>query len=154
MQIDFPEPGTDPVLASLRLLVNQWIEAFNAHDVASIVALYADDAQLFDSGMKYPRHGRSEIERWFARRFSSMPTITYTPANQLFAGSYVVVLWTTSGCSPRILGLSWLSRPFQVDGVSVFTFRDEHIQSQRGYYDHLSSLEQILPPLKWLPLRL
>ena len=154
MQIDSPEPGTGPAHASLQLLVNQWIEAFNAHDVASIVALYADDAQLFDSGMKYPRRGRSEIERWFARRFSSMPTITYTPANQLFASAYAAVLWTTRARTPRILGQSWLSRAFQVDGVSIFTFRDEHIQNQRGYYDHLSSLEQILPPLKWLPLRL
>jgi hypothetical protein len=50
--------GIDPAHASLQLLVNQWVEAFNAHDVSSIVALYADDAQLFDSGMKHPRRGR------------------------------------------------------------------------------------------------
>jgi len=154
LQIDPLEPGTDPTHALLQLLVKQWVEAFNAHNVTSIVALYAGDAQLFDFGMKYPRRGRSEIERWFARRFSSMPTITYTPANQLFASGYAAVLWTTSGRAPRILGQSWLSRPFQVDGASVFTFRDGHIQDQRGYYDHLSALEQILPPLKWLPLRL
>jgi steroid delta-isomerase-like uncharacterized protein len=146
--------GIDPAHASLQLLVNQWVEAFNAHDVSSIVALYADDAQLFDSGMKHPRRGRSEIERWFARRFSDMPTIIYTPANQLFASGYAAMLWTASGRSPRILGQTWLSRPFQVDGVSIFTFRDEHIQNQRGYYDHLSILERILPPLTWLPFRL
>jgi steroid delta-isomerase-like uncharacterized protein len=148
------ETGIDPAHASLQLLVNQWVEAFNAHDVSSIIALYTDDAQLFDSGMKHPRHGRSEIERWFARRFTDMPTITYTPTNQLFASRYAAVLWTASGRSPRILGQSWLSRPFQVDGVSIFTFHDGHIQSQQGYYDHLSILERILPPLKWLPVRL
>jgi steroid delta-isomerase-like uncharacterized protein len=149
---------TDPVKAETTTvatsLVNRWIEAFNAHDVASIVALYADDAELFDSGMVYPRHGRTEIEHWFAQRFSSVPTITYTPTQQLFASEYAIVLWTTRGRSPRILGQSWLSRPFQVDGVSVFTLRNGHIQNQRGYYDHLSLLEQILPPLKWLPFRL
>jgi len=148
------EAGIDPAHASLQLLVNQWIEAFNAHDVSSIAALYADDADLFDSGMKHPRHGRTEIERWFAQRFSAMPTITYTPTHQLFASGYAAVLWTASGRSPRILGQPWLSRPFQVDGVSIFTIRDGHIQSQRGYYDHLSILERILPPLKWLPFRL
>jgi len=146
--------GIDPDHASLQLLVNQWVDAFNAHNVASIVALYADDAQLFDSGMKHPRQGHAEIEHWFARRFSAMPTITYTPTNQLFASGYAAMLWTVSGRSPRILGQTWFSRPFQVDGVSIFTFRDRHIQSQRGYYDHLSILERILPPLTWLPLRL
>ena len=148
------ETGIDPAHVSLQLLVNQWVEAFNAHDVSSIVALYADDADLFDSGMKHPRHGRAEIEHWFARRFSDMPTITYTPTNQLFASVYAAMLWTVSGRSPRILGQSWLSRPFQVDGVSIFTFHNGHIQSQQGYYDHLSILERILPPLTWLPFRL
>ncbi len=154
MQTDPVKAETGTVHASLHSLVNRWIEAFNAHDVASIVALYTDDAELFDSGMKHPHRGRTEIERWFARRFSSMPTITYTPTHQLFACEYAVVLWTTRGRSPRILGQSWLSRPFQVNGVSVFTLRDGYIQNQRGYYDHLSALGQILPPLTWLPFRL
>ena len=71
-------------LASHRILVHQWIEAFNAHNVSAIVALYADNAELFDSGMKHPRHGRKEIERWFSTRFQTIPSITYTPVYQLF----------------------------------------------------------------------
>jgi steroid delta-isomerase-like uncharacterized protein len=142
-------------IALHRALVNQWIEAFNGHNVAAIVALYAGDAELYDSGMRRPRQGRREIEGWFIKRFQTMPSITYTPVYQLFEEQQVAVTWTTSGRSPRILGQAWLSRPFQVDGVSIFTFRDGLISNQRGYYDHLSVLEQILPPLKWiLPRRL
>jgi steroid delta-isomerase-like uncharacterized protein len=140
----------------LRPPVNQWIEAFNAHNVGAIVSLYTEDAELFDSGMKHPRRGRDEIEHWFRQRFSSMPSITYTPSEQVFMeDGQAMVTWTTSGRIPRLLGLTWLSRPFQVDGVSVFTLRNGLIYKQRGYYDHLSALEQILPPLKWiLPFRL
>ena len=140
----------------LRPPVNQWIEAFNAHNVGAIVSLYTEDAELFDSGMKHPRCGRDEIEHWFRQRFSSMPSITYTLSGPVFMEDrQAVVTWTTSGRSPRLLGLIWLSRPFQVDGVSVFTLRNGLIYKQRGYYDHLSVLEQILPPLKWiLPFRL
>lgn len=136
--------------ASLSSLVNQWIEAFNRHDVAGIVALYAEDAELFDSGMKRPRHGRQEIETWFNERFRTMPSITYTPVGQLFAEEQVAVHWTTRGRTPRLLGQSWLSRLFQVDGVSLFTIRDGRIAKQRGFYDHLSVVERVLPPLKWL----
>lgn len=138
-----------------RTLVNQWIEAFNAHDVPAIVSLYTDNAELYDSGMKHPRHGRTEIEQWFTTRFQTMPSIRYTPASQLFTETQAAVTWTASGRSPRLLGQAWLSRPFQVDGVSIFNLQDGRIQRQRGYYDHLSTLEQILPPLKWiLPRRL
>jgi steroid delta-isomerase-like uncharacterized protein len=139
----------------IQMLVNQWIAAFNNHNVTAIVALYADDAELFDSGMKHPRHGCAEIEQWFTSRFQTMPTFSYTPTNQLFGQDQAVVTWTARAHSPRLLGQSWLSRPFQVDGVSVFSLRDGFIQKQRGYYDHLSALEQILPFLRWvLPARL
>lgn len=135
----------------LRPPVNQWIAAFNAHRVSEIVALYTDDAELYDSGMKFPRRGRSEIERWFSWRFSSMPSITYLLTGPIFMEEeQASVTWTTSGRGPQLLGQSWLSRPFQVDGVSIFTLRNGLIYKQRGYYDHLSALEQILPPLKWL----
>ncbi len=136
--------------------VSAWIEAFNAHDVAAIVALYADDAELFDSGMKRPRRGRAEIESWFARRFSSMPAITYTPSDcTIMQEDRIAVAWTTRGRGPRLLGQPWLARPFQVDGVSIFTLRAALIARQRGYYDHLAVVEQLVPPLKWLlPSRL
>lgn len=133
-----------------RTLVNRWIEAFNGHNVQAIVSLYADNAELYDSGMKHPRRGRAEIEQWFTTRFRTMPSITYTPASQLFTETQAAVTWTVRGRGPRLLGQSWLVRPFQVDGVSIFALEDGRIQRQCGYYDHLATLEQILPPLKWL----
>ena len=136
--------------------VNQWIMAFNTHDVGAIVALYTEDAELFDSGMKHPRHGREEIQQWFSTRFSSIPSINYVPTGQVFMeDGQAALTWTTRGKVPLLLGQAWLARRFQVDGVSVFLFRDGLIQKQRGYYDHLSAIEQILPPVKWiLPRRL
>jgi steroid delta-isomerase-like uncharacterized protein len=140
----------------LRPPVTEWLKAFNAHDVGAIVALYTEDAELFDSGMKRPRHGRKEIQQWFSTRFSSMPSINYVPTGQVFMeDGQAALTWTTRGNIQRLLGQAWLARPFQVDGVSVFLFRDGLIQKQRGYYDHLSAIEQILPPVKWiLPRRL
>jgi len=143
-------------LSLLHPPVNHWIEAFNAHDAVTIVSLYSEDAELFDSGMKHPRRGRDEIEHWFRQRFSSIPSITYTPSGPvLMEERQAIVTWTTTGRIPRLLGLTWLSRPFQVDGVSVFLLRNGLIYKQHGYYDHLSALEQILPPLQWIfPFRL
>jgi steroid delta-isomerase-like uncharacterized protein len=136
-----------------EILVKRWIEAFNAHDVASIVALYTDDAELFDAGMKHPHRGRAEIERWFSRRFASIPSLSYTLLDQFLTPEAAIMLWTVRGGSPHVLGLGWLLRSFHVDGVSIFRISDGHIQKQHGYYDHLSAVEQIFPPLRWLPLR-
>lgn len=136
-------------------VVHRWIDAFNRHQVSDLVALYNENAQLFDSGMKRERRGHREIEAWFTRRFRMTPTITYTPYAQFVSDGQIAVQWTTHGRLERLLGQKWLARSFTIDGVSTFSIENGLIQKQRGYYDHLSVLEQILPPLKWLlPVRL
>lgn len=137
------------------LLVNRWIDAFNQHHVGNLVALYAKDAELLDSGMKRPREGHKEICEWFTTRFRMMPTFTYISLYQFVSDEQVAVQWTARGRFERFLGQRWLARSFEVDGVSIFCFENGLIKKQRGYYDHLSALEQILPPIKWvLPARL
>lgn len=136
-----------------REIARAWIAAFNAHNVAELVALYGPAAELYDAGMKRPRRGQSEIEGWFTQRFASLPEISYTPKDEILGGELVAITWTVRGRTPRLLGQSWLARPFAVDGVSVFHVRDEHIASQRGYYDHLAVVERALPFLRWLPTR-
>jgi|SRR5579859_483306 len=150
------DKGT-PVLEITESLsvVQRWMDAFNRHQVSDLVALYAQDAELFDAGMKRRRKGHREIEAWFTSRFRMTPTITYTSHAQFVSDEQIAVQWTTSGHLERLLGQKWLARPFTIDGVSIFSIENGLIQKQRGYYDHLSALEQILPPLKWLlPLRL
>lgn len=140
--------------ASVTILVNRWISAFNAHDVKGITELYSEDAELWDTGMKRARYGRAEITTWFAERFQKMPEIRYTPTRFFFHESEAVVCWLTRGKTPPLLHQRWLSRSFEVDGTSVFELRAGSIAWQHGYYDHLRVAENVLPPLRWLPLRL
>ena len=146
--------GASPGREEISTLVNSWITAFNAHDVERIIALYAEDAELFDTGMKHARKGHSEITSWFTQRFRQMRTIQYTPTQTFFNEKEVAICWLARGHTPPILRQRWLSRPFQVDGVSIFLVRSGLIHWQHGYYDHLRIVEQVLPPLKWLPLKL
>src|SRR5258708_14682352 len=104
-----------------RILVNSWITAFNTHDVAAIVSLYTDDAELFDSGMKYPRQGKHAIENWFTQRFQTMPTISYTPAYQIIGEAQAAVTRSAHRRSPRILGQGLPGRPLSAAGGSTLT---------------------------------
>ena len=128
--------------------------AFNAHDVASIVALYAEEAELFDTGMRRARQGKTAITTWFTQRFQQMPGIQYTPTQRFFNQNEAAICWLAQGQTPAFLKQRWLSHPFQVDGVSVFRVRSGLITWQHGYYDHLQIAEKVVPPLRWLPLKL
>jgi hypothetical protein len=139
---------------ALSILVQQWMAAFNAHDVASIVTLYAEEAELFDTGMRKARLGKAAITTWFTQRFQHMPGIQYTPTQRFFNQNEAVICWLAQGRTPAFLKQHWLSHPFQVDGVSVFRVRSGLIAWQHGYYDHLQIAEKVVPPLRWLPLKL
>lgn len=138
----------------LASVIGQWIEAFNEHDAEGIVKLYAEGAELFDAGMKHPRQGRGEIEKWFQARFKGMPGIQYARTGDILGEDEGAVLWTARGRTPPLLGQKWLARTFEVDGVSIFRVRAGLICWQRGYYDHLAVVERVIPFLKWLPSRL
>ena len=141
----------EDALTPLPAPVGRWIAAFNAHDLATIVSLYRDDAELFDSGMPRPRHGHTEIERWFRWRFASTP-ITYIPTGEdPGENGQVIVAWIARGSGPRLL--SRFTRSFEVAGKSYFTLSDGVIKKQHGVYDHLSVLRQVVPLFKWLPSR-
>jgi hypothetical protein len=133
-------------------VANCWIEAFNRRDLTTISSLYAPDAELYDSGMRRARRGQREIESWFRLRFASMPDNVYVPeVYEVGDAEHMSVTWNFYGRSPKLLGQSWLSRPFQVRGTSSFTVRDGLIHKQHGLYEHLSVLRQIFPWLGWLP---
>ena len=130
------------------------MSAFNAHDAEQITRLYAEDAELFDSGMRHPRKGRDEISSWFVQRFRDMPTVQYTPLQSFFNTSEGTVHWIVRGRTPAPLRQHWLKRSFEVDGVSIFRMDHGLISWQHGYYDHIQMAEKVFPPLRWLPLKL
>jgi len=138
----------------IAALIQQWMSAFNSHNVENIVALYAEDAELFDSGMRRARKGRDEIRGWFTQRFQQMPTIQYKPTRFFFHNQDAAISWVAQGRTPAFLHQRWLSHPFEVDGVSIFRVHAGRIAWQHGYYDHLHIAERVIPPLRWLPLKL
>ncbi len=140
-------------MKGLSTPVHQWIDAFNAHDVTRIVALYTEEAELSDPGMRHARRGQSEISTWFTQRFQQMPTIHYTPSQFFLQENAAAVCWIAQGQTPQLLKQRWLSKPFQVEGVSIFHLKADLISWQHGYYDHLSIVERVLTPLRWLPLK-
>lgn len=67
-----------------RELARQWLDAFNAHDVAALVALYADDATHTspkiralhpDTGGKL--RGKDALAKWWTDANTRLPGLRY-----------------------------------------------------------------------------
>jgi ketosteroid isomerase-like protein len=71
--------GTD-----LRSLALHWIEAFNAHDLEALLALYHDNAEHFSPKLltRHPEtlgliRGKDALRAWWQDAFQRLPTLHY-----------------------------------------------------------------------------
>jgi len=70
-------------------VVQRQLDAFNARDVDALLAVYADDAQLFEHPAKLLASGSAEIRPRFVLRFQE-PNLHAALLKRIVAGAMVV----------------------------------------------------------------
>jgi len=70
-------------------VVQQQLDAFNARDIDALLAVYADEAQLFEHPAKLVAHGSAELRQRFTPRFQE-PNLHAALLQRIVAGSVVV----------------------------------------------------------------
>lgn len=69
---------------SNTLIAQRWFAAFNAHDLESLLALYADDAGHYSPKLKVRRpetngmvRGKEALRGWWRDAFERLPSLRY-----------------------------------------------------------------------------
>jgi len=70
-------------------VVQRQLDAFNARDIDALLAVYADDAQLFEHPSKLVAQGSAELRERFTARFQE-PNLRAALLQRIVAGSMVV----------------------------------------------------------------
>lgn len=68
----------------LKHIANQWFEAFNAHNIENLLALYADDAEHYSPKLKVHQpdtngliRGKAALRAWWTDAFERLPNLHY-----------------------------------------------------------------------------
>lgn len=72
-----------------EIVVQKQLEAFNARDVDALLAVYADDAQLFEHPAKLLASGSAELRQRFTSRFNE-PNLHAVLVKRIVAGPVIV----------------------------------------------------------------
>ncbi|MFZ0974032.1 MAG: nuclear transport factor 2 family protein [Solirubrobacteraceae bacterium] len=125
------EAGPVDVATLSRLL-----EAFNAHDLDSVMSFFADNCVL-----EMPRgpdtcgrrlEGRDQVRRGLASRFAGIPDVHYGGDRHWIAGD--------RGCSEWLLtGTTTDGQPIAVRGCDLFEFKDDKIVRKDSYWKIVES---------------
>jgi len=79
-----PAPATDPAA-----VVQRQLDAFNARDVEALLAVYADNAELFEHPAKLLARGAAELRERFSVRFRE-PNLHAALLHRVVMGQIVV----------------------------------------------------------------
>jgi len=113
-----PTEKTNIMTIKLPRIINDYVDASNAHDVKSVVACFAENAVVRDEGQAL--HGRKAIEDWITRTIEKYK-FQFKPATFREDNAEVVVAIEVSGTfdgSPITLDYH-----FTIEGDRILSLR-------------------------------
>jgi ketosteroid isomerase-like protein len=121
-----------PVTDETRLgVLRRMLDAFNAHDLDAIMALFADDC-VFESprgpdpcGRRF--EGKAAVREGLGARFTTIPDVHYGDGSHFVAGERGVSEWTLTGTSTDGVSL-------EVRGCDIWTFRGDEVLVKNSFW--------------------
>lgn len=120
-------PDADVSAATLKAI----LDAFNAHDLDTIMGYFAEDCSFDMPRGPDPwgaRHvGKAAVRDALATRFSGLPDVRYTQDRHWVSGSMGVSEWLLTGTPPG-------GPPIRVRGCDHWEFRDGKVVRKDSYW--------------------
>lgn len=129
-------------------IAEAWFDAFNAHDLERLLALYAEDARHYSPKLKVRRPetkglivGKEALRQWWQDAFTRLPTLRYERTHMLADEEAVFIEYIRHVEGEEDLAVGELlevrdglivgSRVYHGGTVSAEVPPAEHIQSHR-----------------------
>jgi steroid delta-isomerase-like uncharacterized protein len=126
-------------------VAENWIAAWNSHNVNAVAALFTNDAFYEDVPFGLVSRGTAEISAFAQFFFSVVPDLKLELVNSTLKGGHGTIEWVFSGTDVGIYGTG---KKFSVPGVTIIDVDGVKIARNSDYYDLATIQRQLglLPP--------
>jgi len=120
-------------LTVIRQLVEDLLDAWNAHDTRRIESFYAEKYEGVDVGQAEPQRGQQGVSESMDRYFQAFPDLRFVVEDVVVEGDRAVLVWMAHGThGGKLMSIPPTRHRVSVRGVSVLTI--EHGKITRGLY--------------------
>lgn len=128
-------------------VLDDYIAAWNAHDIEKIETFYADDVIWYDLGYDYTTRGKAAVSKAITDAFMGhVPDMYWGKSGDLIISGHTAVYeWVYGGTFNGMWdGKRIKDKKFEIRGISTTTI-DDHgkIISHKDYYDLLRFKKQL-----------
>jgi steroid delta-isomerase-like uncharacterized protein len=130
--------------------MQQYIDAWDSHDAAKVVAFMAQDATYEDLALGVTHEGRAAIAAFVEEAEQFSKDYKFTGVSEQASGDRYALEWEMAGTNTgEAGGLPGTNKPYRIRGVSIGRLdADGKIKENRDYWNMADYLMQvgILPP--------
>ena len=112
-------------------LLKEFLEAFNRHDLDSIMGYFAEDCVFYMPRGSAPRGdryvGKNEVRAGLAKRFEGIPDVHYGEDQHWVCDDFGVSEWTLTGTSAS-------GQKIEVRGVDLLEFDEGKITRKDSFW--------------------
>ena len=112
-------------------IMKEFLEAFNRHDLVSIMDYFADECVFYMPRGAKPRGdryaGKNEVRSGLSKRFEGIPDVHYGDDRHWACGNFGVSEWTLSGTSVS-------GQQIEVRGVDLLEFAHGKITRKDSFW--------------------
>ena len=137
-------PANEQVAARLRI-VEEHVRRENDHDLAGIMATFADEAKYDDAPWAEQRLGRDAVEEYYRDLLTALPDLHIDIRDRLVTEDAVVLEVVISGTQAGTWrGLPATGRPVRFPLCAIYRFAaNGKLAGEKIYYDRAGVLHQV-----------
>jgi len=134
----------------LEKMMNEYLAAWNAHDVEKLLSFFTDDIVYDDVPIGKAYRGKKEVKDFAISTFANFPDFKLEMKPSFIAGDQAAGEWVMSGtfANSNIPGMPATGKSFSIPGASVTEFRGGKISRNADYWNMAAFLQQVglMPP--------
>jgi steroid delta-isomerase-like uncharacterized protein len=124
-------------------VAHAYFDAWNRHDAAGIVALFAEDGTYHDPASGGPLQGEA-IGAYAAALWAGFPDLSFETPSVQMQGASIAAEWRMRGTNTGAFrGLPPTGKSIDLPGSDFIVVQGEKIASVRGYFDGRALPEQL-----------
>jgi steroid delta-isomerase-like uncharacterized protein len=128
-------------------ILDNYIGAWNEHNIKKIDSFYAKDVIWYDLGYDYTTKGKKEVSKAITDAFLGyVPNMYWNKSGDVFiSGNTIIYDWVYGGTYNGKWGdVSVQNKEFQIKGISTTTINQKgKIVAHKDYYDLYSFKKQL-----------
>jgi steroid delta-isomerase-like uncharacterized protein len=134
----------DLMTTKAEKMLRDWNEAWNAHEVESILSYFTDDIVFKDLGGARVMRGKAQMRTWIDETLSAFPDFRTDLKSLFVSGKWAGSEWVASGTlKGRLHHLQPTGKGYSVRGASIMELRDGKIKRNTDFYDSATMIRQL-----------